>query len=91
MRSQVVPSKISPYEKRQDSAARLREALDRLIEGRASHPAHQRGYRLTVASLARESGIGRNAIYSNHRDLLDALLAAATSRPPPLDKTSLPN
>jgi hypothetical protein len=87
-----VPSKISPYEKRQDSAARLREALDRLIEGRASHPAHQRGYRLTVASLARESGIGRNAIYSNHRDLLDALASLRRpSRPPPLDKTSLPN
>lgn len=78
-----MPSKISPYEKRrQDSATRLREALDRLIDGRPSHPAHQRGYRLTVASLARESGIGRNAIYTNHRDLLDALASAAATLSP---------
>lgn len=78
-----MPAKISPYEKRrQDSATQLREALDRLIDGRPTHAAHQRGYRLTVAALARESGIGRNAIYTNHRALLDAL-TAATATPPP--------
>ena len=75
-----MPVKISPYEKRrQDSATRLREALERLIDGSPTHPAHQRGYRLTVAALARESGIGRNAIYTNHRALLDALTAAAAT------------
>ncbi|WP_454798671.1 hypothetical protein [Novosphingobium lindaniclasticum] len=73
-----MPAKASPYEKRrQNSATRLRQALDRLIDGHPTHAAHQRGYRLTVAALARESGIGRNAIYTNHRELLDALIAAA--------------
>jgi len=78
-----MPVNISPYEKRrQDSATKLRDALDRLIDGRPTHPAHQRGYRLTVAALARESGIGRNAIYTNHRALLDALTVAAATPAP---------
>jgi hypothetical protein len=79
-------AKISPYEKRLEASdIKLRDALERLVQGRAIHPRHQNGCRLTVAALAREAGVGRNAIYTNHRAVLDALQAAAdagTARPP---------
>ena len=76
-------AKNSPYEKRlQASGTRLRDALERLVQGRPIHPRHQDGYRLTVAALAREAGVGRNAIYTNHRVVLDALQAAAAAGPP---------
>jgi hypothetical protein len=78
-------AKISPYEKRLEASdIKLRDALERLVQGRPIHPRHQNGCRLTVAALAREAGVGRNAIYTNHRAMLDALQAAAaagTSRP----------
>lgn len=66
---------LSPAEKRRNNTAcRLREALDRLVMGMPTHPALQkRPLRLTVATLAREARVGRNAIYTNHRSLLDAL------------------
>lgn len=61
------------HDKRMEATAeKLRAALDRLIQGdgqRAIIPAS----RLTVAALAREAGIGRNAIYTNHRAILDDL------------------
>jgi len=61
------------HDKRMEATAeKLRAALDRLIQGNGQRfivPAS----RLTVAALAREAGIGRNAIYSNHRDILDDL------------------
>lgn len=76
-------AKNSPYEKRlQASGSRLRDALERLVQGRPIHPRHQDGYRLTVATLAREAGVGRNAIYTNHRAILDALQAAAAAPKP---------
>jgi len=50
--------------------ARLREALARLL--------HDGSRRPTVAALAREAGVGRNAIYANHRAILDELRQAAT-------------
>jgi hypothetical protein len=75
-----MPAKITPYEKRiEASNTRLRDALERLVQGRPVHPRHQNGYRLTVAVLAREAGVGRNAIYTNHRSLLDALQTAAAT------------
>jgi len=81
-----MPATISPYEKRLEASnGRLRDALERLVQGRPVHPRHQNGYRLTVAVLAREAGVGRNAIYTNHRAFLDALTTAAalgTSKPP---------
>ncbi|WP_439397126.1 hypothetical protein ACRQ5Q_08710 [Bradyrhizobium sp. PMVTL-01] len=47
------------------TAEKLHAALDRLLrEGEQ---------RLTVAALAREAHVGRNAIYANHRDILDDL------------------
>ena len=73
-----MPAKLSPYEKRlQASETRLREALERLVQGRPIHGHHQRGHRLTVAALAREAGVGRNAIYTNHRAVLEMLATAA--------------
>ena len=50
--------------------ARLREALARLL--------HDGSRRPTVAALAREAGVGRNAIYANQRAILDELRQAAT-------------
>ncbi|MGK9235789.1 hypothetical protein KXS07_29010 [Inquilinus limosus] len=80
-----MPARTSPYEKRLEvSRARLRDALERLVQGRPIHPRHQDGYRLTVAVLAREAGVGRNAIYTNHRAMLDALQAVAAAPKPPI-------
>ena len=68
----------NPYEKRREATDRkLRAALERLIEQRPAHPALQNGYRLEVATLAREAGVGRNAIYTNHRSIINALKLAA--------------
>jgi hypothetical protein len=78
-----MPAQTTPYEKRiQASDIRLRDALERLVQDRPIHPRHQNGYRLTVAVLAREAGVGRNAIYTNHRSFLDALQVAATTSAP---------
>lgn len=43
-----------------------------------THPDLQkRSYRLTVATLAREARVGRNAIYTNHRSMIDELRRAS--------------
>lgn len=71
--------KLTPYEKRlQETDRKLREALDRLV-GRAPSDASLQDRRclLSVASLAREAGVARNAIYTNHRAMIDALRQAA--------------
>jgi AcrR family transcriptional regulator len=57
--------------RRARTAERLREALTRLLRD-GSH-------RLTVAALAREAGVGRNAIYANHSAILDEMRQAATT------------
>ena len=65
---------IPPQQKRRDGTAqRLRAALARLL-------AQERGAKLSVAALAREAGVGRNAIYVNHRDVIAELLEAASHR-----------
>ena len=56
--------------RRARTEARLREALARLLHDGSRCP--------TVAALAREAGVGRNAIYANHRAILDELRQAAT-------------
>ena len=69
-----MPTKSSPYKQRlEQTEARLRDALERLRKSRPSHPLHRHGFRLTVATLAREAGVGRNAIYTNHRAFIDEL------------------
>ena len=50
---------------------RLREALAHLLRDGSRHP--------TVAALAREAAIGRNAIYANHRTILNELRQASSS------------
>jgi hypothetical protein len=56
--------------RRARTAERLREALAHLLRDGSRRP--------TVAALAREAGIGRNAIYANHRTILNELRQAAT-------------
>lgn len=64
------------------TAAKLRVALHRLTVRSADQSATSTG-RLTVAALAREAGVGRNAIYANHRDVLDDLIRARQHQHPP--------
>lgn len=62
----------NPHDQRmQATAEKLHAALDRLATGSDGSPMADR--RLTVAALAREARVGRNAIYANHRDILDEL------------------
>lgn len=64
------------------TAEKLRAALDRFVHGVPDRgTGAQRAPRLTVAALAREAGIGRNAIYTNHRDILEDLAKARSLRP----------
>lgn len=72
------PAPPTPYDRRmQATTDKLAAALDRLVRGAperlaSTHP----GPRLTVAALAREAGVARNAIYTNHRNILDDLARA---------------
>jgi hypothetical protein len=56
--------------RRARTEARLSEALARLL--------HDGSRRPTVAALAREAGVDRNAICANHSTILDELRQAAT-------------
>jgi hypothetical protein len=61
----------NPHDPRmQATADRLRAALDHLTASSGATAC------LTVAALAREASVGRNAIYANHRDVLDDLARA---------------
>lgn len=60
--------------RRERIAARLQEALATL---RADPTAE-----LTAAALARRAGIGRNALYTNHRSALEDLRDLRAERPP---------
>lgn len=73
---------LNPYERRrQETDNKLRGALDRLIAGMPRDASLQdRRYQLSVASLAREADVARNAIYTNHRAMIDALRQAARQR-----------
>jgi hypothetical protein len=73
---------LSPYEKRrQETDRKLRDALDRLVKGTPREASLQeRRHQLSVAGLAREAGVARNAIYTNHRAMIDALRQAAQQR-----------
>jgi AcrR family transcriptional regulator len=63
---------ITPQQKRRDTTAhRLRSALARLL-------AREGGVKLSVAALAREAGVGRNAIYVNHRNVIEELAQTAS-------------
>ena len=66
------------YERRKaDTKRRLREALERLLAGRPqSLDVRERKWKLDVKTLAQEAGVSRNAIYQNHREIIDGLQAA---------------
>lgn len=79
IRAGAMPSPVAesgPERRRRRNEARIRAALSRLLAGPP-------GAGLTVAMLAREAGVGRNAIYTNHRFALDELARArrAAARP----------
>jgi len=69
------PAPLPPHDRRMRATAdKLRAALDRLVCGTPERPpSRHSAHRLTVAALAREAGVARNAIYTNHRDILDEL------------------
>jgi hypothetical protein len=72
------------YEKRLAQTHRkLREALDRLIHGAADPALHVERDHFSVARLAREAGVARNAIYTNHRVIIDALRQAEAEQQVP--------
>jgi hypothetical protein len=74
----------------QATAEKLRAALDRLVRGTPDRPASRNSvHPLTVAALAREAGVARNAIYTNHRGVLDELAQARVRKTVPdhLDST----
>jgi hypothetical protein len=64
-----------PYEERRlRTRNKLCAALERLVAGRPIDPTLRKvRYRLTVSTLAREANVGRNAIYTNHRVLVEEL------------------
>lgn len=71
-----------PYEKRLAQTHRkLSEALERLIQGASDPALRGERSRFSVARLAREAGVARNAIYTNHRAIIDALRQAAAQHP----------
>lgn len=70
------PPAANPHDRRMEATAeKLRLALGRLVGG-AGQRSNISIARLTVAALAREAGLSRNAIYANHRDILDDLTRA---------------
>jgi hypothetical protein len=71
-------------EGRRNRAARAYlTALDRLIEGKATHPDYAgRPVRVTPAAVAKEARRSRNPLYTTHRALL-AEIEGAASRPTP--------
>jgi hypothetical protein len=73
-----------PYEKRLAQTHRkLREALERLIQGTCATASRSERDRFSVARLAREAGVARNAIYTNHRAIIDALRQAGAPQQVP--------
>ena len=87
-----MPSTEAPnqYERRKASTGQqLREALERLRAGTPRSPSiQQRHWKLNVQTLAQEAGVSRNAIYQNHREVLDELRnAKRTQRTTPAQRT----
>lgn len=62
----------------ENTARAYRAALNRLVEGKATHPALAgRPVRITPAAVAREARRSRNPLYTTHRDILDEIVVAA--------------
>ena len=62
----------------ENTARAYRAALNRLAEGKATHPALAgRPVRISPAAVAREARRSRNPLYTTHRGILDEIAAAA--------------
>ena len=62
----------------ENMARAYRAALNRLIEGKATHPSLAgRPVRVTPATVAREARRSRNPLYTTHRGILDEIAVAA--------------
>ena len=62
----------------ENTARAYRAALNRLVEGKATHPSLAgRPVRVTPATVAREARRSRNPLYTTHRDILDEIAVAA--------------
>jgi hypothetical protein len=70
--------RTGPYDERLlRTRNKLRAALERLVAGRPIDLTLRKSrYRLTVSTLAREARVGRNAIYTNHRPIIEDLRQA---------------
>lgn len=72
-------SKTVAEGRRNRTARAYLATLDRLIEGRATHPDHAgRAVRITPAAVAKEARHSRNPLYTTHRALLAEIEAAAS-------------
>ena len=75
--------KTAANTRRNRAARAYLAALDRLIEGKATHPDYAgRPVRITPAAVAKEARRSRNPLYTTHHALLTEIEAAA-SRPTP--------
>jgi len=62
----------------ENTARAYRAALNRLVEGKATHPSLAgRPVRITPAAVAREARRSRNPLYTTHRGILDEITIAA--------------
>lgn len=62
----------------ENAARAYRAALNRLVEGKATHPSLTgRPVRITPAAVAREARRSRNPLYTTHRGILDEIATAA--------------
>jgi len=76
-------SKTAAEGRRNHTARAYLAALDRLIEGKATHPDYAgRPVRITPAAVAKEASRSRNPLYTTHRALLTEIESAG-SRPTP--------
>jgi len=70
----------------ENAARAYRAALNRLVEGKATHPALAgRPVRISPAAVAREARRSRNPLYTTHRGILDEIAVAAGSPSPAVD------
>lgn len=66
---------LSNRDRKAMTADRLSAALQRLVTGTPVHPENIAARNLfTVSALSRESGVARNAIYTNHRAFIRRLI-----------------
>lgn len=62
----------------ENTARAYRAALNRLVEGKATHPTLAgHPVRITPAAVARRARRSRNPLYTTHRDILDEIVVAA--------------